>query len=140
MKGEHEKMFVHIYRVNKDLPYEKIQEELECERWWDLDVSLYKLDRIEFVRYTRVDDLIEAIENKERDLKLELSDIIEMLPDDEMLNDIHAKSDLNKENDLNFLVMTSMGIRRVALDKKQFVTDLSLSNCPIQGGNCSEHK
>ena len=125
-------MVLRIYKVNTDLPYEQIQEELECSRIWDIDVSNYRFDRSEIVNYIKVDDLIGAIENKEIDLKLEESDIIEMLPDSSQLNDSQLMRDLEIKNSLNFLIQTGLGIERIALEKKYFCQELTFKGLKEQ--------
>lgn len=125
-------MVLRIYKVNTDLPYEQIYEEMEGTRIWDIDASNYKFDRSEIVNYTKVEDLIEAIENNELDLNLNQSDIIEMLPDSRQLNDSQLMGDMNIENSLNFLIQTSLGIERIALEKKYFCQELTFKSLKVQ--------
>lgn len=125
-------MVLRIYKVNTDLPYEQIYEELEGTRIWDIDASNYKFDRSEIVNYTKVEDLIEAIENNKLDLNLNQSDIIEMLPDSRQLNDSQLMGDMNIENSLNFLIQTSLGIKRIALEKKYLCQELTFKSLKVQ--------
>ena len=113
-------MLLNIFKVNTNLPYEEIKEELNCERVWDIDVSKYEFNRTQEINYKRIDDLIGAIEKNEVDLKLEISDIIEILPSSNELNDIRLLNDLNIENGLNFLIKTSLGMKQIALEAKYF--------------------
>ena len=130
--GGMKNMVLRIYKVNTDLPYEQIREELECSRIWDIDASNYKFDRSEIVNYTKVEDLIEAIENNELDLNLNQSDIIEMLPDSRQLNDSQLMRDMDIENSLNFLIQTSLGIERIALEKKYLCQELTFKSLKAQ--------
>lgn len=125
-------MVLRIYKVNTDLPYEQIYEELEGTRIWDIDASNYKFDRSEIVNYTKVEDLIGAIENKEIDLNLNMSDIIEMLPDSRQLVDYTLWKDMEIENGLNFLIQTSLGIERIALEKKYLCQELTFKGLKEQ--------
>ena len=47
-----------------------------------------------------------------------------MLPDEYMLNN-HVKSDLEMEEQCNYLIMTGLGIHRIALDKENVFRELS---------------
>ncbi|MBD5508844.1 MAG: hypothetical protein HDR05_12575 [Lachnospiraceae bacterium] len=114
-------MILNIYKVNRQLPEQFIINALECNRIWDIDPGVYKVDRRIEVEYTIVDDLIEAIENKR--IEVEKSDIIEMLPDENMLN-----NDLGIQDQCNFLIMTGLGVERIAIDKEAVFRDISLSN------------
>lgn len=73
-----------------------------------------------------------TIENKEIDLKLKESDIIEMLPDSSQLNDSQLMRDLEIENGLNFLIQTGLGIERIALEKKYFCKEISFIGLEAQ--------
>lgn len=125
-------MVLRIYKVNTSLPYEKIQEELEGTRIWDIDISNYRYDRSEIVNYIKVDNLICAIENKELNLDLVESDIIEMLPDSRQLEDRQLCEDMEIENSLNFLIQTGLGIERIAVDMKYLCQELSFSSLRAQ--------
>ena len=112
-------MILNIYKVNRELPEHLIYNALECINKDDIDPGIYrKSDTIE-VSYRRVSDLIEAIHREEIDL--EKSDIVEMLPDEYMLN-----NDLDMEEQCNFLIITSFGAERIAVDKNAVFIELSL--------------
>lgn len=116
------RMILYIYRVNQEMPEEYVREMLECERIWDITPGIYKkIDTLE-VKYTKVSEIEEAIENDE--IKLEKSDIVEMLPDEYMLNN-HVKNDLEMEEQCNFLIMTGLGVERIALDKENVFREIS---------------
>lgn len=125
-------MVLRIYKVNTDLPYEQIQEELEGTRIWDIDVSNYRFDKSEIVNYTKVNELIEAIENNTIDLDLSISDIIEMLPDSRQLADYRLWENMEVEKGLNYLIQTSLGIERIALEKKYFCEEISFVGLQAQ--------
>lgn len=112
-------MILEIYKVNKNLPLQFIYEVLHCNRIWDLPPGVYKkTDTIE-VDCTTVDEIIDLIENK--DIILEESDIVEMLPDEYMLN-----NDLGQKQDYNYLIFTPLGVKRVAIDKENVFRNISL--------------
>lgn len=116
------RMILYIYRVNQEMPEEYVREMLECERIWDITPGIYKkIDTLE-VNYTKVSEIEEAIENDE--IKLEKSDIVEMLPDEYMLNN-HVKSDLEMEEQCNFLILTGLGVERIAIDKELVFKEMS---------------
>ena len=73
--------------------------------------------------YSDAEKFIEALENEqvETEIKLVVSDILEMLPDSEMLNmNIILGED-------NFLVITTHGVERIAIDKAAVFRELSLN-------------
>lgn len=115
-------MWVHVYRVREDLPYHMVQDSLECNCIDDIDPGVYREIWSEEIPIKRVSDLIEAFENDGINLgiKLIISDILEMLPDTEMLN-------MNiVVGDANFLVITDTGVRQIAVDKASVFQELSL--------------
>ena len=112
-------MILQIYKVNKLLPEHFIFNALECNNIWDVGPGVYKHTETKEVTYKRVDDLIDAIENKE--ILLEKSDIIEMLPDEDMLN-----NDLEISEQCNYLIMTGLGVERIAIDKEAVFRGISL--------------
>lgn len=114
-------MILNIYKVNRKLPEQYIINALECNRIWDIDPGVYKVDRCIETNHTRVEDLIEAIEGRE--IEIDVSDIVEMLPDERMLN-----NSLGIENQCNFLIMTGLGVEQIAVDKEAVFRDISLSN------------
>ena len=100
------------------MPEEYVREMLECERIWDITPGIYKKTDTLEVKYTKVSELEEAIENDE--LKLEVSDIVEMLPDENMLN-----NDLFMDEQCNYLIITGLGPHRIAIDKELVFRDIS---------------
>lgn len=115
-------MILRVYRVNSELPECLIHDSLECNCLWDIDPGIYrKIDTLE-VNYKKVDDLIEALETgSEKIYDFNVSDIVEMVYDEEMLNS-HGTENL----DCNFLVYTRMEWRRVAIDAESVFRELSL--------------
>ena len=113
-------MIINIYKVNRQLPEQFIINALECNRIWDIDPGVYKVDRRIKVDYIKVDDLIKAIDDKR--IEIEKSDIVEMLPDENMLN-----NDLRIPDQCNFLIMAGLGVERIAIDKEAVFRDISLS-------------
>lgn len=114
-------MILKIYKVNRKLPEQYIINALECNRIWDIDPGVYKIDRCIETSHVRVEDLIEAIEDKV--IEIEKSDIVEMLPDENMLNNTLGVGD-----QCNFLIMTGLGVKQIAIDKEAVFRDISLSN------------
>lgn len=115
-------MYLRIYRVNEELPDYIIQDSLECNCVYDIDPGIYrKIDTI-LVNYKNVQDLIEALENNEEEIyKFIVSDIVEMVCNDVILNS-HCSYDL----DCNFLIKTSMYWRQIAVDKDAVFRELSM--------------
>lgn len=104
------------------MPEEYVREMLECERIWDITPGIYKKTDTLEVKYTKVSELEEAIENDE--ICLEISDIVEMLPDEYMLNN-HVNSDLEMDEQCNYLIITGLGPHRIAIDKELVFRDIS---------------
>lgn len=115
-------MILYIYKVNPNMPYEYVQEMLECERIWDITPGIYKFSESLEVNYKKVSEIEDAVESGE--IMLEISDIVEMLPDECMLNN-HVNSDLEMEEQCNFLILTGLGPHRIALDKENVFRELS---------------
>ena len=115
-------MWVHVYRVREDLPFHIVQDSLECKCIYDIDPGIYKEIWSEEIPIQKAEDLVEALENEELKLgiKLIISDILEMLPDTEMLNmNIVMGED-------SFLIITDTGVKQIAVDKATVFRDLSL--------------
>lgn len=114
-------MIIKVYKVNTQLPEQYIIEMLECNRIWDIEPGVYKFSSFLEVPYVKVDDLIEAIEDNK--ITIEKSDIVEMLPDENMLN-----NELGQSEQCNFLIMTGLGVERIAIDKERVFKDISLDS------------
>ncbi len=115
-------MWIHVYRVREDLPFHIVQDSLECNCIYDIDPGIYKERWSEKIPIRKAEDLVEALENEELELgiKLIISDILEMLPDTEMLN-------MNiVMGDDNFLIITDTGVKQIAVDKASVFQELSL--------------
>ena len=116
-------MLIHVYRVRENLPFHIVQDSLECNCIYDIDSGIYKEIWSEEIPIRKAEDLVEALENEELELgiKLIISDILEMLPDTEMLNmNIVMGED-------NFLIITDTGVKQIAVDKASVFRDLSLA-------------
>lgn len=111
-------MKLKIYKVNRKLPQFLIYNALDCNRIWDLDPGVYKLDRELEYNSNSVGEIIKAIENSTIDIGK--SDIVEMQKD--LFDD-----------DYRYLIKGDFGIERIALDD-DFFDELSLGElCWIQG-------
>lgn len=116
-------MWIHIYRVDETLPAHLIEDSLECNCLYDIDPGIYKEIGKQWVDYSDIEKFIEALEAEqvETEIKLVVSDILEMLPDSEMINmNIILGED-------NFLVITTHGVERIAIDKAAVFRELSLN-------------
>ena len=115
-------MILRIYRINKDLPEYLIYDSLECNNIWDIDPGIYKTVEEITVNYREVNEIMEALENdRVENFLFEKSDIIEMLPDMEMMNGPGGKN-----IDCNFLILTGLGWEQIAIDKEAVFRDMSL--------------
>ena len=115
-------MYLRIYRVNEELPDYIIQDSLECNCVYDIDPGIYKRIDTILINYKNVQDLIEALENNEEEIyKFQVSDIVEMLCDEEMMNK-RCGYDLS----CNFLIKTSMCWWQIAIDKDSVFRELSM--------------
>lgn len=116
-------MYLRIYRVkNEELPEYLIFDSLECSCLYDIDPGIYrKIDTI-LVNYKNVQDLIEALENNEEEIyKFIVSDIVEMVCDEEMMN-----KRCGYVPSCNFLLKTSMCWRQISIDKDAVFRELSM--------------
>ena len=115
-------MWIHVYRVREDLPFHIVQDSLECNCIYDIYPGIYHEIWSEQIPLQKAEDLTEALENEELKLgiKLIISDILEMLPDTEMLNmNIVMGED-------SFLIITDTGVKQIAVDKASVFQELSL--------------
>ena len=115
-------MWIHVYRVREDLPFHIVQDSLKCNCIYDIDPGIYHEIWSEEIPIQKAGDLVEALENEEFKLgiKLIVSDILEMLPDTEMLNmNIVMGED-------SFLIITDTGVKQIAVDKASVFQELSL--------------
>lgn len=118
-------MYLRVYRVNKDLPEELIHNSLECNNIWDIDPGIYKPFETIEVNQSNVEDLFEALENDQiTTFNFEKSDIVELLPDEDMLN--NSGGDKSKPLECNFLILTGLGWQQIAIDKEAVFRDMSL--------------
>lgn len=114
-------MLLNIYKVNKELPEHITFEVLNCERIWDIPPGIYKFDKFIRIDYKTCDELIEAIELKI--LNFEVPDIIEIVPD---VGELSFVKDYDKENECNFIIITDLGCKQIALEKEEIFKNISL--------------
>lgn len=123
MIGGDEYLWIHIYRVRDDLDEKFIADSLECNCIWDIDPGTYREIGKQWIDYKDVNELIVDLEAEqvETEIRLMISDLLEMVPDTEMLNmGIVIGDD-------NFLIITEHGVERIAVDKSSVFRELSLS-------------
>ena len=123
MIGGDEYLWIHIYRVRDDLDKKFIADSLECNCIWDIDPGTYREIGKQWIDYKDVNELIVDLEAEqvETEIRLMVSDLLEMVPDTEMLNmGIEIGDD-------NFLIITEHGVERIAVDKSSVFRELSLS-------------
>lgn len=98
-------MWIHIYRVRDDLDEKFIADSLECNCIWDIDPGTYREIGKQWIDYKDVNELIVDLEAEqvETEIRLMISDLLEMVPDTEMLNRGIVIGDDN------FLIITEHG-------------------------------
>ena len=119
-------MYLRVYRVDRDkLPVGLGDKVLECTSVDDLIPGIWKKMKELTVNYIKVNDLVEALENEEDDFGIEFqrSDVIEMLPDENMLN---MGSELGVDMQCNFLLKTGLGWGVVAIEEDEMFRELSI--------------
>ena len=118
-------MYLRVYRVNKDLPEELIHNSLECNNIWDIDPGIYKPFETIEINQSNVEDLFEALENNQiTTFTFEKSDIVELLPDEAMLN--NSSGEKSTPLECNFLILTGLGWQQIAIDKEAVFRDMSI--------------
>lgn len=105
------KMILHIYKAE---PEYKMN--YDCE---DLDISKYEFCRTIITNYVDINDLIEAIEEKKIDFDFEESDLIELAPGSEELNNMQGKDNIGYKENCNYLIVYGLGVKQIALDGKE---------------------
>lgn len=118
-------MILRVYRVNEDLPEELTRDVLECNSIWDIPPGIYKDYTTIEVKESTVEDLLDALEDDQiSTFEFEMSDIVEMLPDENMLN--NRGGDKVEPLECNFLIMTGLGWQQIAVDKEAVFREISL--------------
>lgn len=119
-------MILHLYRVRSDLPeYMTFRAKQLIDIYSDIDMSIYEHIWQGTIKAHTVNDVIESLEcgGLDAEILLEESDIIEMLADEDMLNGNYEDTDCT--DGINYLLMTGLGIRQVAIDKAEPFQQLS---------------
>ena len=111
-------MILHVYKAEPDYRF--------YYDYSDIDVSKYELHKTIITNYTSVEDLIEAIEDKDLDFDFEETDLIELEPGIEELNDLHVQYKLGFKDNLNFLIVYGLGVKQIALDHSYFYENLGM--------------
>lgn len=119
-------MILHLYRVRSDLPeYMTFRAKQLIDIYSDIEMSIYEHIWQGTIKAHTVDDVIESLEcgSLDAEILLEESDIIEMLADENMLNGNYEDTDCT--DGINYLLVTGLGIRQVAIDKAEPFQQLS---------------
>ena len=115
-------MYLRIYRVNEELPEYFIYDSLECNCIYDIDPGIYKKIDTIIINCKNTKELIETLETNEEEIyKFQVSDIVEMVCNDVILNS-HCSYDL----DCYFLIKTGLGWRQIDIDKDTVFRELSM--------------
>lgn len=104
-------MILHIYKAE---PEYKMNYDYE-----DLDISKYEFYRTIITNYVDINDLIEAIEEKKIGFDFEESDLIELAPGSEELNNMQGKDNIGYKENCNYLIVYGLGVKQIALDGKE---------------------
>ena len=89
-------MILHIYKAEPE--YKRNYD------YVDLDVSKYEFCRTIITNYVDINDLIQAIEEKKIDFDFEESDLIELAPGSQELNEKQGKDSIGYKEDCNYLM------------------------------------
>lgn len=114
-------MRLNIYKVNKSLPDYLIYDSLQCNRIWDITPGIYKFSKSITVKYSTLNEVFSAIENK--DIQLDVSDIVELLPDENTINE-ELSNEIKEQ--CNFLIFTYLGTVQIAIDSETVFAELSV--------------
>ena len=87
-------MIISRFIVRNDIDIYERQMYLECERYWDININNYRFLESKEVNYRTINDLQEAIENDEIELKI--SDIVRIEYDSDILNGRIQRFDNNE--------------------------------------------
>lgn len=116
-------MILHHYRVRDDLPEYLVINALQCNDIGDIDPGVYRKVNTYETEHTKVADLMEDLEfERIEEIELNISDIIEMLPDKNMMNN-SCEIDMS----CNYLIKTNLGMEQIAVDKEAVLKELSLN-------------
>lgn len=104
-------MILHIYKAEPE--YKRNYD------YVDLDVSKYEFCRTIITNYVDINDLIQAIEEKKIDFDFEESDLIELAPGSQELNEKQGKDNIGYKENCNYLIVYGMGVKQIALDGRE---------------------
>ena len=104
-------MILHIYKAEPEYKF--------YYDYNDIDISKYSFCKTIITNYKDIEELTEAIENKELDFDFEESDLIELAPGSEELNMMHEKDGIGYKEQCNFLVVYGLGVKQIALESKE---------------------
>lgn len=109
--------------MRDDLPEYLVINALQCNDIGDIDPGVYRKFNIYETEHTKVTDLMEDLEfERIEEIELNISDIIEMLPDENMMNN-SCEIDMS----CNYLIKTNLGMEQIAVDKEAVLKELSLN-------------
>lgn len=109
--GTKRDMILHIYKAEPEYKF--------YYDYNDIDISKYSFCKTIITNYKDIEELTEAIENKELDFDFEESDLIELAPGSEELNMMHEKDGIGYKEQCNFLVVYGLGVKQIALESKE---------------------
>lgn len=104
-------MILHIYKAEPE--YKRNYD------YVDLDVSKYEFCRTIITNYVDINDLIQAIEEKKIDFDFEESDLIELAPGSQELNEKQGKDNIGYKENCNYLIVYGLGVKQIALDGRE---------------------
>ena len=104
-------MILHIYKAEPE--YKRNYD------YVDLDVSKYEFCRTIITNYVDINDLIQAIEEKKIDFDFEESDLIEIAPGSQELNEKQGKDNIGYKENCNYLIVYGLGVKQIALDGRE---------------------
>lgn len=104
-------MILHIYKAEPEYKF--------YYNYNDLDINKYSFCKTIITNYINIEEIIEAIEDKALDFDFEETDLIELAPGSEELNELHGQDRLEYKEQCNFLVVYGLGVKQIALDGKE---------------------
>lgn len=104
-------MILHIYKAEPEYKF--------YYDFNDIDVSRYDFCKTIITNYINIEELIEAIEEKEINFDFEETDLIELAPGIEELNELHGQDKLGFKDNTNFLIVYGLGVKQIALESKE---------------------
>lgn len=105
-------MIISRFIVRNDIDVYERQMYLECERYWDIDINNYRFLESKEVNYRTINDLQEAIENDEIELKI--SDIVRIEYDSDILN---GKAQRFEDNEARYIIKLASEARIIAIEE-----------------------